>query len=804
MELIVGYRVVRLTDLMTYEFGQVEGDIERLTEKTLGSALPRGVSFASFMNKLKSGELALLTDTPSKPVLLRDGMSKSWSLSAEGQEALSPEAKNAFLSRAKMSGGAALSRSSAGYTPNIEETYVPEPVKPDTSDAPPKLKYEYCFEVACSDETFRKSVGCSFELAKTKEEVVIGRWQTAVTEHGTKYTAYSAVDEPKRLTAKVAAIPMGISVPHNVKLKPIGSGAVREAFIPVVPSVQLGERLGLPTEGYYYHFYNDRLVQEYKLLGDGKWSFYATSSIHERLNDEQGYNRYQSAILVYWKLAGKEVENQHLVYLEKQITRDELDNLNDDWLAQHGIKLDIKELLAAPKQPVAERQATQPVETANAESKPETHTVATDLDTHQRETWGAIAEKYGLSAKQLLDLNPQYNADPMLLSVGHSLRVSQPNETQAEKHKVYAKPPAKPEIINPPLNAYYEFSDSYLADTHVKAINHERLIEKDIPIVNLKEVTPRKVFAKSCQLPQGCIDVGTQEESIQNFGPWSFFFGQAQANPMVIPAIQATQAQMAMGTSAAMVGQAETSPSGSSATELQKLAGTLKDKLVDGYRWKVEGIGALFAMQQSLLGDGTQYSDKELRQLSTVQSRLRVHITEPNEGEHYPHVNAYHVDDTRIPVKYVAEGDNNQLSVQLENDGPIIYWTPADRGDPSWQNTPSQDDGFELEDIRVTPIHSDETTISVTPMPEEKDWRDAILVFPESSGIAPLYVVYKESPRDKPGTVTGQGKDVKWEDGYWLGKASDSGQGQYIPTKIADALQGRQFKRFSDLQTAVW
>ncbi|CAE6932153.1 LysM domain [Vibrio sp. B1ASS3] len=91
---------------------------------------------------------------------------------------------------------------------------------------------------------------------------MIGRWLTAVTEHGTKYTAYSAVDEPKRLTAKVAAIPMGISVPHNVKLKPIGSDAVREAFIPVVPSVQLGERLGLPTEGYYYHFYNNRLVQE--------------------------------------------------------------------------------------------------------------------------------------------------------------------------------------------------------------------------------------------------------------------------------------------------------------------------------------------------------------------------------------------------------------------------------------------------------------------------------------------------------------------------------------------------------------
>jgi hypothetical protein len=187
MDLTVGYRVVRLTELMAYEFGQVEGDIGRLDERALGSALPQGMSYSSFMDKLKSGELALLTDSPSKPVMLRDGMSKSWSLSAEGQEALSPEAKSAYLSRTRMSGGAAGSatptQSSAGYAPNIEETYVPEPVKPDTSDTPPKLQYEYCFEVACSDETLRKSVGYAFELAKTKQEALIGRWLSPIMQN---------------------------------------------------------------------------------------------------------------------------------------------------------------------------------------------------------------------------------------------------------------------------------------------------------------------------------------------------------------------------------------------------------------------------------------------------------------------------------------------------------------------------------------------------------------------------------------------------------------------------------------------
>lgn len=496
VELTVSYRVVRLTELMTHEFGQVEGDIERLTERALSSAIPHGMSFSRFMDKLKSGELALLTDTPSKPVMLRDGMSKSWSLSAEGQEALSPEAKNAFLSRAKMSGGvaggSAPSRSPAGYASNIDETYVPEPVKPDTSDAPPKLKYEYCFEVACSDETLRKSVGCAFQLGKTKQEAMIGRWQTEPTEYGTKYIAHTAFDEPKKLFVKVADSSMGISVPESVQVKPIGSGLVREAFIPVIPSVQLGERLGLPTEGYYYHFHNDRLVQEYRLLGEGKWAFYATCSTHERLNDEQGYNVYQSAILVYWKLEGKEIDNQHLAYLEKQITRDELDNLNDDWLAQHSIKLDIKELLSAPKQPVAERQTTQPVETAKAESKPETHTVATDLDTQQRETWGEIAEQYGLSAKQLLDLNPQYNAEPMSLKVGDTLTVQPHVDLDSPKTVKRDLPPVEPETYNQAANSHYAYNGNFQG-TSVKPINSETVLNSDLVVANLGQISPQDV-----------------------------------------------------------------------------------------------------------------------------------------------------------------------------------------------------------------------------------------------------------------------------------------------------------------------
>ncbi|TCT61093.1 T6SS effector antibacterial DNase [Vibrio crassostreae] len=798
----MGYKTVELIHLMTHEFQQVEGDFESLSERELKGVIPSGMGYRQFIEQLKQGHLLLLNDSPQAPLLMKDNNalgSAAWGLNSHVSNNIEPTAQKALLARTQMSGGTSSGTQSKSLHPPLPmPTYIPERPRPDDSDEPPSLKYEYNLDIACSHDTFHRNVGCSFALAKTKKEAMLGRWNESKIEEGTRYTLLTAFDEPKKLVGQVASISMGISPNQPVKMRTIGSSVALEGFIPVTPAVQLGERLGYPTEGFYYHIHDGKLIQEYRILGDKKWSFYATRSMHHRLDSVRGYNIDQTAILVFWKLKGKVVENQHLIYLDRQITRDELDSLNDEWLDEHGVSLNVPELLTATKKAIqtrndfmATKEETQPLPH---------HIVQTDPETGQRETWMSIAQKYALTPKTLLTLNPQYDADPMSLAVGHSLNVTHNTEGPKAKPSFFASPPAKPEKVNQPSNAYYEFTESYLADTHVKAINHEYLIEKDIPIVNLKEVTPSKVFAKSCQQPQGCIDAGVIEEPIQNFGPWSFFFGQAQAHPLVIPAIQATQAQMAMGATASMAGQPKTSASDSTATELEKLAGTLKDKLVEGYRWKVDGISALFAMQQSLLGDGTQYSDKELRQLSTVQSRLRVHITEPNEGEYYPHVKAYHVDDTRIPVKYVAQGDNNQLSVQLESEGPIIYWTPADSGDPSWQSTPSQDDGFELEDIRVTPIHSDETTVTITPMPEEKDWRDAILVFPESSGIAPLYVVYKESPRDKPGIVTGHGEDIN---GIWLEKASE-GLGSPIPSQVADKLRGREFSSFDAFRKAFW
>ncbi|MFC3025166.1 S-type pyocin domain-containing protein [Vibrio zhugei] len=759
MGITVGYRVVRLTELMAYEFGQVEGDIGRLDERAVGSALPQGMSYSRFMEKLKSGELALLTDSPSKPVMLRDGMSKSWSLSAQGQEALSPEAKSAYLTRARTSGGAAgsaaLTQNAAGYASSIEETYVPEPVKPDTSDAPPKLQYEYCFEVACSDETFRKSVGYAFELAKTQQEALIGRWQTEATEHGTKYIAYTAFDEPKKLVATVASNALGISVPDNVQVKPIGSGVVREAFIPIVPSVQLGERLGLPTEGYYYHFYNDRLVQEYKLLGNGKWAFYATRSTHEQLNDEQGYNVYQSAILVYWKLEGQDVENQHLIYLEQPITREELDNLNDDWLVQHGIKLDISELLAAPKQPVAERQTTQPAETEN---KPETHTVGTDSKTNQRESWGAIAEKYGLSAKQLLDLNPQYNADPMSLRVGDTLTVKAVEENQSTPEKATDLPPLSPCTYSCLANTHYDYSDSLISGTQFKAINSDSLFEKELPVTNLTTITTAS--------------------KATDYGKTAL---------LAIPANGAA-------TNLGILSSSTTNTIGTWSISGEALAGFAR---MGGFL-----VAALWPSQ---LADGTLEGNPDFATGDTTTMRVRFNMYTDENGKQQ--VVGIKTGEGSVYGERVAKREAVQQGqhfvAELEN-GITITWTPdGSTGVLTPDTVLPENDQLDVHNIWVRPIEEHEQEIGTALYPEE-ELAEYIVTFPADAGLPPLYLVFRKTARDESGVVTGQGKDVEWEDGYWLGEAANVGQGQYIPTKIADALRGKEFNRFADLQTAIW
>ncbi|GKX44642.1 S-type pyocin domain-containing protein [Pectobacterium carotovorum] len=137
-------------------------------------------------------------------------------------------------------------------------------------------------------------------------------------------------------------------------------------------------------------------------------------------------------------------------------------------------------------------------------------------------------------------------------------------------------------------------------------------------------------------------------------------------------------------------------------------------------------------------------------------------------------------------------------------DGPTITWTPEKpEGSEPVAHTGSPVNPIDQPTILIYPIPEDETetTTPPFPVPDEHDFNDWILVFPDGSEIKPIYV-YLQSERDKPGTVTGKG-EVLSSEGKWL-EAASSGLGAPVPTQVADKLRGQKFERFDDFREAFW
>lgn len=76
---------------------------------------------------------------------------------------------------------------------------------------------------------------------------------------------------------------------------------------------------------------------------------------------------------------------------------------------------------------------------------------------------------------------------------------------------------------------------------------------------------------------------------------------------------------------------------------------------------------------------------------------------------------------------------------------------------------------------------------------------DYIVVFPTDSGLAPIYVMFKDR-RDYPGVVSGSGQPVSVD---WFNRALSQG-GAPVPVQIAALLRGQVFKRFDLFTAAFW
>lgn len=82
---------------------------------------------------------------------------------------------------------------------------------------------------------------------------------------------------------------------------------------------------------------------------------------------------------------------------------------------------------------------------------------------------------------------------------------------------------------------------------------------------------------------------------------------------------------------------------------------------------------------------------------------------------------------------------------------------------------------------------------------EDVEFDDYVVVFPEGSGIDPLYLMFKGAC-EYPGVATGQGQPAT---AGWLTSALKE-EGALVPSQVADQLRGQVFKRFDLFTQALW
>ncbi|WP_059120888.1 S-type pyocin domain-containing protein [Vibrio sp. MEBiC08052] len=284
-------------------------------------------------------------------------------------------------------------------------------------------------------------------------------------------------------------------------------------------------------------------------------------------------------------------------------------------------------------------------------------------------------------------------------------------------------------------------------------------------VFNKPPVKPSR-FAKSALVPSGTCDIGTQREPLSSLGDYAAY--------------------------TLAVGQGVSAASGEAF--LTRIGGAALAEL-PGMALKIIGrAGILAAFVPNKLADSTLYSAADMRNKTTVETNIRLGFN--TKGRIY----GYHVNGTNIPkreVKQVGE----RFVVELEPE-ITIEWVPISGdfgGKPILVNPipemekfdiwihPQAEQGQEFDDTYITPI-------------ADADLQDYILTFPAETGLPPLYVVYKDSPRDKSGIVTGYGENVS---GDWL-SAAGKGLGVPIPTQIADKLRDLEFNNFDAFRKAFW
>ncbi|MFA0921694.1 hypothetical protein ALP73_200263 [Pseudomonas coronafaciens pv. garcae] len=304
-----------------------------------------------------------------------------------------------------------------------------------------------------------------------------------------------------------------------------------------------------------------------------------------------------------------------------------------------------------------------------------------------------------------------------------------------------------------------EFAAQAQAATHIwaQAISdgsYKSEFTAGIPTNNLSGYTPPKlcVFAKTCTVPPTSTEAGTVIEPVANFG---------QAVVMGSTAITSTEGGATLGR---VAGQAALETLGTwSLRGAAAAAGTAASTL-------------LLALWPTSMGDST-LTEEQLRGMTMAPTRVRFQFRRDAEG--IMRVYGIHTSATSgmdsVPVIDV-DWNQDRSAMEAKLNGTTIIWTPNNGPVVQAPTTyPGVTDA--LENILVHPVaEGTDSQVEVYPVSDDLTWQDCILVFPQDSGVPPLYLVFAK-PTVRPLEV-----DVY---GAFSGRLRDGQQVDHMPSQAA-------------------
>ncbi|AUI88681.1 hypothetical protein BS333_20565 [Vibrio azureus] len=291
-------------------------------------------------------------------------------------------------------------KTSAAYQCVRDEKPI-EKVEKVFQEAKKEPAFAYGIEFACDHSLFKQHVWTSLavKLAKTGAEDQISMWNSVAAGKHTHYIAKVAEQEEKTLNIgwnNQSATPFDLD-PVTPQAK--DNLNITEAFIPVRPAIQMGTILGLPTEGYLYHFLDGKLLTEYRCKGEKNHRFVVTRSQEGAMNPEPIDEQTFEFILALWKRGEQVVTDQYLFYSLEPLDDDAIKGVDEGFLNEHGIKLDMDKLLPLTEGPGVRK----------------CHII------EKGDTLIGVAKKHGLTLEELIDLNPHWKGNERALEINARL-----------------------------------------------------------------------------------------------------------------------------------------------------------------------------------------------------------------------------------------------------------------------------------------------------------------------------------------------------------------------------------------------